>query len=45
VQILKEYGDSLSKQMTGAVDAAVKDQVENEVIAIEDYVRRMETLT
>jgi hypothetical protein len=45
VQILKDYGDSLSKQMSGAVDAAVKDQVETEVLAIEDYVRRMETLS
>jgi hypothetical protein len=45
VSILKEYTVSLSKQMTGVADAAVKDQVENEVIAIEDYVRRMETLS
>ncbi|MGA8807682.1 MAG: hypothetical protein WB973_07365, partial [Thermoanaerobaculia bacterium] len=43
--ILKEYTLSLSKQMTGVADAAVKDQVEHEVIAIEDYVRRMETLS
>jgi hypothetical protein len=45
IQILREYADSLSKQMAGAADAAVKDQVENEVLAIEDYVRRMETLS
>lgn len=45
VQILREYTESLSKQMSGAVDAAVKDQVENEIVAIEDYVRRMETLS
>lgn len=45
IQILKEYTDSLAKQMGGAVDAAVKDQVENEILAIEDYVRRMETLS
>ena len=45
VQILREYTESLSKQMSGAVDAAVKDQVESEIIAIEDYVRRMETLS
>jgi hypothetical protein len=43
--ILKEYTTSLSKQMTGVADASVKDQVEHEVIAIEDYVRRMETLS
>jgi len=45
VSLLKEYTTSLSKQMTGVADAAVKDQVEHEVIAIEDYVRRMETLS
>jgi hypothetical protein len=45
VTILKEYTDSLSKQMSSVADAAVKDQVENEVVAIEDYVRRMETLS
>ena len=45
IQILREYTDSLSKQMAGAVDAAVKDQVEGEVLAIDDYVRRMETLS
>ncbi|HKS22638.1 MAG TPA: tubulin-like doman-containing protein [Thermoanaerobaculia bacterium] len=43
--ILKEYTLSLSKQMAGVADAAVKDQVELEVVAIEDYVRRMETLS
>ncbi|HXH94692.1 MAG TPA: tubulin-like doman-containing protein [Thermoanaerobaculia bacterium] len=43
--ILKEYTISLSQQMSGVSDAAVKDQVEHEVIAIEDYVRRMETLS
>ncbi|HUP59657.1 MAG TPA: tubulin-like doman-containing protein [Thermoanaerobaculia bacterium] len=45
IQILKEYTDSLSKQMSGAVEPAVKDQVENEILAIEEYVRRMETLS
>jgi len=45
IQILRDYTDSLSKQMSGAVDAAVKDQVENEVLAIEDYMRRMEQLS
>jgi len=45
VSILKDYTTLLSKQMTGVNDASVKDQVENEVIAIEDYVRRMETLS
>jgi hypothetical protein len=45
VQILRDYTDSLSKQMAGAVDASVKDQVESEIVAIEDYVRRMETLS
>jgi hypothetical protein len=45
IQILKDYTDSLSKQTAGAVDAAVKDQVENEILAIENYVRRMETLS
>jgi hypothetical protein len=45
VSILKEYTTSLSKQMAAVADAAVKDQVEHEVIAIEDYVRRMETLS
>ncbi len=45
VSILKEYTISLSQQMSGVSDAAVKDQVEHEVIAIEDYVRRMETLS
>jgi hypothetical protein len=44
-QILKEYGEALSKQMGGAVEPAVKDQVEHELLAIEDYVRRMETLS
>lgn len=44
-QILKEYTETLSKQMAGAVEPAVKDQVENEIVAIEDYVRRMETLS
>ncbi|HEX8616182.1 MAG TPA: hypothetical protein VF911_01240, partial [Thermoanaerobaculia bacterium] len=45
IQILKEYTESLSRQTAGAVDAAVKDQVENEILAIEEYVRRMETLS
>jgi hypothetical protein len=45
IQILKEYTDSLARQMGGAVDANVKDQVESEILAIEDYVRRMETLS
>jgi hypothetical protein len=44
-QILREYTESLSKQMANAVEPQVKDQVENEILAIEDYVRRMETLT
>jgi hypothetical protein len=44
-QLLRDYTDTLSKQMSGAVEAAVKDQVENEILAIEDYVRRMETLS
>ena len=44
-QLLREYTESLSKQMAGAVDAQVKDQVENEILAIEDYTRRMETLS
>lgn len=43
-QILREYTELLSKQMANAVEAQVKDQVENEILAIEDYVRRMETL-
>ncbi|HVG23161.1 MAG TPA: tubulin-like doman-containing protein [Thermoanaerobaculia bacterium] len=45
IQILKDYTASLSKQTAGAVDASVKDQVENEILAIEEYVRRMETLS
>jgi hypothetical protein len=45
VQILKEYTDTLSKQMSGAVEPAVKDQVESEILAIEDYVRRIETVS
>jgi hypothetical protein len=45
IQILKDYTDSLSKQMAGAVEPAVKDQVEHEIVAIEEYVRRMETLS
>ena len=45
VSILKEYTASLSKQMAGVGDAAVRDQVEHEVLALEDYVRRMETLS
>ena len=45
VQILREYADALSKQMASAVEPQVKDQVENEILAIEDYVRRMETLS
>lgn len=44
-QILREYSEALSKQMANAVEPQVKDQVENEILAIEDYVRRMETLT
>jgi len=43
-QILREYAEALSKQMASAVEPQVKDQVENEIVAIEDYVRRMETL-
>jgi hypothetical protein len=43
-QILREYSESLSKQMASAVEPQVKDQVENEIVAIEEYVRRMETL-
>jgi hypothetical protein len=42
IQILKDYSDSLTRQMAGAVDAAVKDQVESEIVAIEDYVRQIE---
>lgn len=45
IQILRDYTDSLSKQMANAVEPQVKDQVENEILAIEDYVRRMETLS
>lgn len=45
IPILREYTDSLSKQMAGAVEPAVKDQVENEILAIEEYVRRMEQLS
>jgi hypothetical protein len=45
VQILKDYTDTLSKQMSGAVEPAVKDQVESEILAIEDYVRRIETVS
>lgn len=45
IQILRDYTDSLSKQMGSAVEPTVKDQVENEILAIEDYVRRMETLS
>ncbi|HEX8407681.1 MAG TPA: tubulin-like doman-containing protein, partial [Thermoanaerobaculia bacterium] len=45
IQILKGYTETLSKQMAGAVEPAVKDQVESEIVAIEDYVRRMETVS
>jgi hypothetical protein len=45
IQILREYTDSLTKQMASAVEPQVKDQVESEILAIEDYVRRMETLS
>lgn len=45
IPILKEYTETLSKQMGGAVEPAVKDQVESEIVAIEDFVRRMETLS
>ncbi|HEX8154250.1 MAG TPA: hypothetical protein VF698_14045, partial [Thermoanaerobaculia bacterium] len=45
IQILKEYTETLSKQMSGTVEPAVKDQVESEIVAIEDYVRKMETLS
>ncbi|HYO74876.1 MAG TPA: hypothetical protein VE010_00320, partial [Thermoanaerobaculia bacterium] len=45
IQILRDYTDSLSKQMSGTVEAAVKDQVEHEISAIEEYVRKMETLS
>jgi hypothetical protein len=44
-QILREYADALSRQMASAVEPQVKDQVESEILAIEDYVRRMETLS
>lgn len=43
-QILREYAESLAKQMASAAEPQVRDQVENEILAIEDYVRRMETL-
>jgi hypothetical protein len=42
IQILKDYSESLTRQMSGAVDAAVKDQVESEIVAIEDYMRQIE---
>ena len=45
IPILRDYSQALSKQMSGAVEPAVKDQVENEILAIEDYVRRMEQLS
>ncbi len=45
IQILREYADSLAKQVSAPVDPSVRDQVESEVLAIEDYVRRMETLS
>jgi Tubulin like len=45
VQVLREYSETLSRQMGSAVEPQVKDQVENEILAIEDYVRRMETLS
>ncbi|HYR27049.1 MAG TPA: tubulin-like doman-containing protein, partial [Thermoanaerobaculia bacterium] len=45
IQILRDYTGTLSKQMAGAVEPAVKDQVESEIVAIEDYLRRMETLS
>jgi hypothetical protein len=45
IQLLKDYTDSLSKQMAGPVEPAVKDQVEHEIVAIEEFVRRMETLS
>jgi hypothetical protein len=45
IQILKDYTGTLSKQMGGAVEPSVKDQVESEIVAIEDYVQRMETLS
>ncbi|MCU1347694.1 MAG: hypothetical protein JWO56_724, partial [Acidobacteria bacterium] len=45
IQILKDYTESLSKQMGNGVEPAVKDQVESEITAIEDYVRKMETLS
>jgi len=45
IQILKDYTETLSKQMSGAVEPAVKDQVEHEIVAIEEYVRKMETLS
>jgi len=43
-QILRDYAESLAKQMASAVEPQVRDQVENEILAIEEYVRRMETL-
>ena len=45
IPILKEYTETLSKQMAGAVEPAVKDQVESEIVAIEEFVRKMETLS
>jgi regulator of sigma D len=45
IQLLKDYSESLSRQMSGAVEPAVKDQVESEIVAIEEYVRKMETLS
>lgn len=43
-RLLKDYAESLAKQMAGPVEPAVKDQVENEIHAIEDYIGKMETL-
>jgi len=42
ISILKDYSDALTRQMSGAVDAAVKEQVESEIVAIEDYMRQIE---
>jgi hypothetical protein len=44
-QILRDHAESLTRQMNSTVEPAVKDQVENEIVAIEEYVRRMESLS
>jgi hypothetical protein len=45
IQTLRDYTEWLSKQMGSAMAPTVKEQVESEILAIEDYIRRIETMS